>query len=87
MSLKRFRIEQLCPSIDCMISLFFHTLCYYVIVNLNFQENQVQYVHSKTYDPPWVTQYTVGRLSYRKHKKWKKIFKNQCQKSFHVSLE
>ena len=64
MSLKRFRIKQLCPSIDSMISI--------VIVNLNFRGNHVQYVHSKTDDPPRVTQYTVLELSYRKHKTKKK---------------
>ena len=44
MSLKRLRIEQLCPSIDS-ISLCFCTLRHYVIVNLNVNENHVQYVH------------------------------------------
>ena len=58
-SLKRFCIEQLCPSIDSMISPFFCTLRHYVIVNLNVNENHVQYVHSKTDEPPRVTQYTV----------------------------
>ena len=29
-------------------------------------------MHSKTDDPPKVTQYTVRELSYRKHKNWKK---------------
>ena len=72
MSLKRFHIEQLCPSIDSMISLVFCTLGHYVILNLNVNENHMQYVHSKTYDPPRVTQYTVRELSYRKHKNWKK---------------
>ena len=69
MSLKRFRIEQLCPSIDSTISRFC-TLRHYVIVNLNVNETHVQYVHSKTDDPPGVTQYTVRELSYRKHKSW-----------------
>ena len=57
MLLKRFRIEQLCPLIDSMISLsFVHLFLYiYGIVNLNFYENHVQYVHSKTDDPPRVT--------------------------------
>ena len=32
----------------------------------------MQYVHSKTDDPPLVTQYTVQELSYRKHKKMEK---------------
>ena len=50
MSLKRFRIEQLCPSIDNDFTCFC-TLSHYVIVNLNFHENRVQYVHSKTDDP------------------------------------
>ena len=59
MSLKRFCIEQLGPSIDSMISLVFCTLHHYVIVNLNFHENYMQYVHSKTDDPRQVTQYTV----------------------------
>ena len=58
MSLKRFHIEQLCPSIASMISLH-----HYVIVNLNFHENHVQYVHRKTDDLPRVTQYTVQELS------------------------
>ena len=69
MSLKRFHIEQLCPSIDSMISLFFYTLSHFVIVNLNVNENHVQHVHSKTNDSPRVTQYTVRELSYRQHKK------------------
>ena len=57
MSSKHFRIEQLCPSIDSMISLgFVQVLRYYEIVNLHFHENHVQYVHSKTDDPPRVTQ-------------------------------
>ena len=77
MSLQRFGIEQLCPSNDSMISLVFCTLLHYVIVNLHFHENHVQYVHSKMDDPPWVTQYTVRELSYRKHNNWKKIFENQ----------
>ena len=51
MSLKRFRIEELCPSIDSMISLFFFSILHYVIVNLNVNENYVQYVHCKTDDP------------------------------------
>ena len=55
----------------------FCILCHYGIVNLNFHENHVQYGHSKTDDPPPVTQYTVRELSYRKHKNWKKIFENQ----------
>ena len=42
---------------------------------------------AKTDYPPRVTKYTVQELSYRKHKNWKKIFENQCQTSFHVSLE
>ena len=42
LSLKRFRIEQLCPSIDSMISLVLFTLRHYVIVNLNVNENHVQ---------------------------------------------
>ena len=51
----------------------FCTLCQYVIVNLNVNENHVKYVHSKTDDhPPRVRQYTVRELSYRKHKNWKK---------------
>ena len=75
MSLKRFRIEQLCPSIDRMISLVFCILRHYIIVNLNVDENHVQYVHSKTDDTPRVTQYTVRELSYRKHKTWKKSLK------------
>ena len=44
MLLKCFRIEQFCPSIDSIISLL--TLRHYVIVNLNFHENHMQYVHS-----------------------------------------
>ena len=72
MSLKRFRIEHLCPSIERMISLLFCTVRHYVIVNLNFHENHMQYVHSKTDDPPRVTKYTVRELSYRKHKNWEK---------------
>ena len=77
MSLKRFRIEQLCPSIDSMISLVFCTLHHYVIVNyLNFHENHVQYVHSKMDDPPRVKQYTVRELSYRKHKNREKAMSN-----------
>ena len=68
MSLKPFRIEQLCPSIDSMVSIVFCTLRHYVIVNLNFHENHVPYVHTKTYDSPLVRQYTVRELSYRKHK-------------------
>ena len=47
----------------------FCTIRHYVIVNLNFHEKHVQYVHSKTDDPPW---YTVRELSYRKHKNWTK---------------
>ena len=66
MSLKRFRIEQLCPSIDSMISL--------VVVH-NVNENHVQYVHNKTDNPPRVIQYTVRELSYRNHKNWKKALK------------
>ena len=50
----------------------FCTLRHYVIVNLNFHENHVQYVHSKTDDPPRVTHYTVQEFSYRKHKNWGK---------------
>ena len=46
MSLKRFRTEQLCPSIDSMISLVF-VHYHYVIINLNVNENHMQYVHSK----------------------------------------
>ena len=72
MSLKRFCIEQLCPSIDSMISLVFCRLSHYVIVNLNVNENHVQYVHRVMDDPPRVTQYTVRELSYRKHKNWEK---------------
>ena len=84
MSLKLLGIEQLCPSIDTC----FCTLRHYVILNLNVNENHVQYVHSKTDDPPRVTQYTVRELSYRKHKNWKKkIFESQCQTSFHVGVE
>ena len=74
-----FRIEQLCPSIDSMISPVFTCFCtvrHYVIVNLNVNENHVQYVHSKTDDTLRVTQY----------KNWKKN-ENQCQTSFHVCLE
>ena len=74
MSLKCFRIEQLCPSIYSMIFTCFCTLRHYVIVNLNINENHMQYVHSKTDDPPQVTEYTVRELSYCKHKNWKKIF-------------
>ena len=48
MSLKRFRIERLCLSIDSMISPVF---VHYVIVNHNVNENHVQYMHSKTDDP------------------------------------
>ena len=66
MSLKRFRIEQLCLSIDSMISLVF------VIIKLNVNENHVQYVHSKTDDPLRITQYTVRELCYRKQKNWEK---------------
>ena len=54
----------------------FCTVCHYVIVNLNVNENHVEYMHSKTDDPPQVTQYTVRELSYRKHKNWKKIWKS-----------
>ena len=71
-------LEQLCPSIDSMISLVFICFCtlrHYVIVNLNVNENHVQYVHSKTDEPPRVTQYTVRELSYRKHTNKKKLFK------------
>ena len=39
----------------------------------------MHYVHSKTDDPPRVTQYTVRELSYLKHKNWKKMFENQCR--------
>ena len=39
---------------------------------INVNENHVQYVHNKTFDPPRVTQYTVLELSYGKHKNWKK---------------
>ena len=46
MSLKCFRIEQLCPSIDSMVSLVFV-----------HDENHVQYVHSKRDEPPLVTQF------------------------------
>ena len=63
MSLKRFHIDQLFPSIDSMISLVL-VLRHYVIVNLNVNENRVQYVHSKTDDPLRVTQYTVREFSY-----------------------
>ena len=52
MSLKCFRIEQLCLFTDSMISLCFCKLRHYVIVNLNINENHVQYVHSKTDDAP-----------------------------------
>ena len=85
-SLKCFRIEQLCQSIDSMI-LLFSTLRYYVIVNLNVNENHVQYVHSKTdiLRGPHSTKFesflTVST------KTGKKIFENQCQTSFHVGLE
>ena len=65
----------------------FCTLRHYVIVNHNFLENHVQYVHSKTDDSSRVTQYTDRELSHHKHKNWKKIFDNQCQTSFHVGLE
>ena len=83
MSLKHFRIEQLCPSIDTIIIIiiiyfiiiFSRTLRHYVIVNLNVNENHVQYVHSKTDGSPRVTQYTFLELSYRKHKNWKKSLK------------
>ena len=51
MSLKRLRIEQLCPTIDSMVSPFC-TLRHYAVVNFNVNENRVQYVHSKTDDPP-----------------------------------
>ena len=77
MSLKRFRIEQLCPYTDSMISLVFCTLRHFVIVNLNFHENHMQYVHSKADDPPQVTQYIVRQFSYRKHKNWGKIYESQ----------
>ena len=71
---KSFHIEQLCPSIDSMISLFFffYTQRHFVIVNLNVNENHVEYVQSKTNDLPRVTRYTVRELSYRQHKNWKK---------------
>ena len=64
MSLKRFRIEQLCPSIDSMISLVFFTLRHYVIVNLNVNENHMQYVHSKTDDArgSHSTQFEIFRI-------------------------
>ena len=65
----------------------FCTLRDYVIINLNVNENHVQYVHSKTDDPLRVTQYTVRELSYRKHKNWEKNFKNQCQTSFQADVE
>ena len=58
----------------------FCTLRHYVIINLNVNENHVQYVHNKTDDPPRVTQYTVREHSYRKHKKWKK-------KSFKINVK
>ena len=76
MSLKRFRIEQLSPPIDSMISLFFCTPLHYVIVSLDVNENHLQYEHSKTDEPPRATQYTVRELSYRKHNNWKIIFEN-----------
>ena len=57
MSLKCFYIEQLCPFIDSMILLVFCTLHQYV--NLNVNENHIQYVHSKTDDAWRVTHYTV----------------------------
>ena len=60
MSLKRFRIEHLCPSTDSMIS-----LVYVHYVNRNVNENHVQHVHSKTDDPSRVTRYTFRELSYR----------------------
>ena len=73
MSLKRLRIEQLCPSIDSMFLLFLYTtpLC-----NRKSNENRVQYVNSKTDDtlpptPHAVIQYTVRD---RKHKNLKKKF-------------
>ena len=84
---RRLRIEQLCPSIDSMISLVFQcTVRHYVIVNLNVNEHHVQYVHSKTDDSPRVTQCTVRELSYRKHKNWGKI-ENERRTSFHIDLE
>ena len=86
LSIKRFRIEQLCLSIDSMISLVFCTLRNFVILNLNVNENHVHYVYSKTDDPLRVKQYTVRELSCHKHTNWKKIFENQCQTSFHVCL-
>ena len=45
-----------------MISLVFVHYTINVIVNLNVNENHVQYVHSKTDDPPRVTQYTVREI-------------------------
>ena len=45
----------------------FCTLCHYVIINLNVNENHLQYVQ--------VTQYTFRELSYRKLKNWKKSLK------------
>ena len=63
----------------------FCTLRHYVIVNLNVNENHVQYVQSKTDDPPRVTQCTVRDLSYGK--KLEKKNENQCHTSFHDGLE
>ena len=71
MSLKRFHIEQLCPSIDSMNTCFC-TLCHYVMVNLNINENRMQFVQCKMDDPPRVTQYTVQELSDCKHSTWRK---------------
>ena len=48
--------EALCDSSNFTC---FCTLCHYVTVNLDINENHVQYVHSKTDDPLWVTQCTV----------------------------
>ena len=81
MSLKRSRNEQLCPSIDSMISLVFCTLCHYVIVKLNVDENHVQYVHCKTDETPFPppppppaghTVHSSRDFFFRKHKNCKK---------------
>ena len=77
MSLKRFRIEQLCPSTDSMISLVFYILCNYVIVNLNFHENHVQYVHSKMDDPRWSHSTQFKSFLIVSTKTGKKIVENQ----------
>ena len=78
MSLKRFRIEQMCPSIDSMISLAFGTLRHYVIVNLNFHENHVQYVHRKIDDPRWSHSTQFESFLIISIRTGKKIFENQC---------